>query len=266
MKTTAYIVNAFTESIASGNPAGVVLLDDDIEDELMQKIAVDIGKSETAFIRFLGNNEFQIRWFSPIREVKLCGHASLAAAKVINNQKHFNKIKFHYLEGIFEVSIGIDGYISLSFPLDKYEILGNDDRYEKFFGNLPIIECIKGIKTGKVIIIVDSMFDLREIKPNFEFMKNESGIFENGIGISKRSNKYDIESRYFNPWYGVNEDPVTGSVYTVLASYWYDKIGICNISAYQTSNRPGELLLEVQKEKVQITGKARIVFEGSLLI
>jgi len=264
MNISCYIVNSFADQLASGNPAGIVIYDSNLSIELMQNIAIDIGKSETAFVSQISNNEFSIRWFTPIKEVNLCGHASLAATKVLNQIYKYEKFNFSYIDGYFNTEVYSDGNINIEFPLDSYTNINIDKRFYEFFGEIPILECIRGNSTKKVLIIVNTNFDLRSIKPKFEIMKSEYGIFENGIGISKQSNTYDCETRYFNPWFGVNEDPVTGSVHTVLAKYILDKTGIKNIRAYQSSERPGEMILKINGDKVNIIGKARIVFEGKI--
>lgn len=264
MDIQCFLVNSFTDQLACGNPAGVIISESNLSDELMQSIAVDIGKSETAFINRTINNTFNIRWFTPIKEINLCGHASLAASKVVNHIYKIEKIEFKYMDGYLNSEIDGNGNISIEFPLDSYAHIDVDERFYEFFGEMPILDCIRGKSTKKVVIIVEDDFDLTDIKPNYELMKREHGIFEHGIGISKQSNQYDCETRYFNPWFGVNEDPVTGSVHTVLARYIQDMTGRTIIRAYQSSNRPGEILLKINGDKVDLNGKAKIVLEGKI--
>jgi PhzF family phenazine biosynthesis protein len=264
MKLETYIVNAFTEEIACGNPAGVVLLQEDLSQDLMQKIAFDINKSETAFVRQTGHGEFSIRWFAPLTEVPLCGHATLGASKVIfHNHPDLSEIKFSYKDGTITVNQDEEGNIAMLFPLDEYKVIDIDPEFCEFFNLREIKACIQGVNTKKVILILDVGVDLRSIKPDYRRMKESQGKSDFGIGITKLSKRYDFESRYFNPWYGVDEDPVTGSVHTVLANYWSGQLNKKVMTAYQNSQRPGELILSIKDGgKIEIKGKARIFIQG----
>jgi PhzF family phenazine biosynthesis protein len=266
MKLETYIVNAFTEEIACGNPAGVVLLQEDLPQDLMQRIAFDINKSETAFVRQTGHGEFFIRWFAPLTEVPLCGHATLGASKVIfHNHPNLSEVKFSYKDGTITVNQDDEGNIVMLFPLDEYKVIDIDPEFYEFFNLREIKACIRGVNTRKVILILDEGVDLRSIKPDYRRMKESKGKSDYGIGITKLSRQHDFESRYFNPWYGVDEDPVTGSVHTVLANYWGRQLGKKTMTAYQNSQRPGKLILSIKDGgKVEIKGKARIFIKGHI--
>jgi PhzF family phenazine biosynthesis protein len=266
MKLETYIVNAFTEEIACGNPAGVVLLQEDLSQELMQRIAFDINKSETAFVKRTGHSEFHIRWFAPLTEVPICGHATLGASKVIfHNNPNLSEIKFFYKDGMIAVNQDKGGNIAMLFPLDEYKIIDIDPEFYEFFNLREIKACIQGVNTRKVILILGEEVELRNIKPDYRRMKESKGKSDYGIGITKLSKQYDFESRYFNPWYGVDEDPVTGSVHTVLANYWGGQLNKEVMTAYQNSQRPGELILSIKNGgMVEIKGKARIFIKGHI--
>jgi PhzF family phenazine biosynthesis protein len=266
MKLETYIVNAFTEDIACGNPAGVVLLQEDLPQSLMQRIAFDINKSETAFVRQTGHSEFSIRWFAPLTEVPICGHATLGASKVIfHNHPDLSKIKFIYKDGTITVNRDDMGNIAMLFPLDEYKIIDIDPEFYEFFKLREIKTCIQGVNTRKVILVLDERINLRNVKPDYQKMKASKGKSDYGIGITKPSKQYDFESRYFNPWYGVDEDPVTGSVHTVLANYWGGQLSKKSMTVYQNSQRPGEMILSIRDEgEVEIKGKARIFIKGQI--
>jgi PhzF family phenazine biosynthesis protein len=268
MKLKTYIVNAFTEGIACGNPAGVVLLQEDLPQDFMQKIAFDINKSETAFVRRTGHGEFSIRWFAPLTEVPICGHATLGASKVIfQNHPDLSKIKFSYKDGTITVNQDEERNIAMLFPLDEYKVIDIDPEFCQFFNLREVKACIQGVNTRKVILILDEEVDLRSVKPDYQRMKESKGKSDYGIGITKLSKQHDFESRYFNPWYGVDEDPVTGSVHTVLANYWGRQLNKKVMTAYQNSQCPGELILSIKDEgMVEIKGKARIFIEGQIEI
>lgn len=268
MKLEAYVINAFTEKIGCGNPAGVVLSQENLAEELMQKIAFDINKSETAFMTKIDAANYNIRWFAPLKEVSICGHATLGASKVIfHKNPNLMKINFHFKDGTIAAHQDEEGNIAMLFPLDEYKRIDIEAEFYDFFNLKDVKGCIYGINTKKVILIIDRAIDLRKVEPNFQKMKESKGKSEHGIGITKPSEDYDFESRYFNPWYGVDEDPVTGSVHTVLANYWSKQLNKNNLIAYQNSQRPGKLYLAIKADKkVEIKGNAKIFIKGHILI
>ena len=268
MELEAFVVNAFTEKIGCGNPAGVVFSQESLAEDLMQKIAFDINKSETAFVTEVDATNYNIRWFAPLKEVSICGHATLGASKVIfHKSPNLRKINFHYSNGTIVVCQDEDENIAMLFPLDEYKRIDIEAEFYDFFNLKDIKDCIYGINTKKVILIIDKAIDLRKIEPNFQKMRESKGKSEYGIGITKPSENYDFESRYFNPWFGVDEDPVTGSVHTVLANYWSKQLNKSNLIAYQNSQRPGELCLTIRADKkVEIKGKAKIFIKGHILV
>jgi PhzF family phenazine biosynthesis protein len=197
----------------------------------------------------------------------LCGHATLAAAKIFFERYGLSEISFLYQQGKINIYLDNEGYINMIFPIDEYKEIEIDSIYTDFFGKQLFTNCIYGINTKKVVLILDKNIDIKQIKPNFNSMQNNTGIYINGIGLSKESNKYDIETRYFNPWAGVNEDPVTGSVHTVLAKYWSDYYKKDEIVSYQNSQRPGIIKLKIiENNKVEIKGKAKIIMTGKIII
>jgi len=265
MMLDAYIVNSFTDKFASGNPAGVIIYENELSDTLMQTIAFDINKSETAFVKKTDiEDTYRIRWFSPLQEVPICGHATLAASKVLYESSPFDTITYIYGKGSLKVKHTEDDTFIMDFPLDTYKNIAIDPIYTTFFSGIHIEECIYGEKTKKVVLRIQDQIDLKKIRPDFTAMKNYNGLCSNGIGITKRSIEYDFESRYFNPWYGVDEDPVTGSVHTVLARFWSDILGKYTLRAYQASQRPGKLTLFVNKDILQISGNAKVVMKGTI--
>ena len=279
----------------------------------MQRIALDLGKSETAFITCADQEapsedkdtrSFLIRWFTPVREMPLCGHATLAASHVLFGREPWcNVLSFRHAAGTILAVQSEDGSIRMSFPLDPYDEVPIPAELPAFFGLSGAITCIKGHSTGKVVLIVDSAVRIRYVEPDFGSLRAYTKFCTNGIGISQEYGsrttegedhapirnartradeeeegdnppknlpeslpRPDFISRYFNPWAGVDEDPVTGSVHSVLAGYWGAKLGKSKLLALQDSQRPGFLSLELAGEQVFISGKARIVLMGQLAI
>lgn len=275
-KIKIYQVDTFTSKAFKGNPAAVCILEDDINDELMQNIAQEMNLSETAFVKPLDKvnmsncNLFSLRWFTPEVEVDLCGHATIAASKVLFDE--FN-IKEQYIK--YETKSGVliakreDEKISLDFPIDKPLDFNLTQDILEAMGITNYSKAIIGEKTKKLVIEVKNEEDVLNLKPNFEMLKSLE--FKNnvkGIGITCRSNeRYDFISRYFNPWAGINEDPVTGSVHTLLANYWSNKLNKIEMKAYQASHRGGEISLKLlENDRVRLSGEAIIILKGELYL
>ncbi|GAA0815127.1 PhzF family phenazine biosynthesis protein [Clostridium tertium] len=275
-KIKIYQVDAFTSESFKGNPAAVCILEDDISDELMKNIAQEMNLSETAFVKHLKNsnigkgNLFSLRWFTPEVEVDLCGHATIATSKVLFDE--FN-IKEQYIK--YETKSGLltakkkDEKISLDFPIDKALDFNLTQDILDAMGIRSYSKAIIGKKTRKLVIEVKDKENIINLKPNFEILKSlkfKSDV--KGIGVTCRGNeKYDFISRYFNPWAGINEDLVTGSVHTLLANYWSNKLNKMDMNAYQASNRSGEISLKLlENDRVRLSGEAVIVLRGELYL
>ncbi len=266
MRISAFIVNAFAEGPACGNPAGVVFSDEPLPDRTMRDLAADLGKSETAFLVPRGSG-YGIRWFTPLREMPLCGHATLAAAGVIfGREEGRTRIEFSYPEGSISARRDGDGLIGLDFPLDRYERLEADPEWLACLGLDRAEDCVRGIRTGKVILVAGADLDLAGLRPDFRRMRACRGPWESGAAVTKPSSAFDFETRYFNPWAGVDEDPVTGSVHTVLAGYWRDRLARDVLTGRQASHRPGTIRMRIGGDRVELAGKARIVFEGTVTV
>lgn len=265
MNLPLFIVDSFAEVIGNGGPAGVVVCNGEMpSSEQMKLVAKEVGKSETAFVVGM-DGKYQIRWFSPNMEMPLCGHATLAASKVLTEKYgESGELEFSYVNGLLHVKKDHDGTFRMDFPLDSYTEIEYEEIYGRFFGKMQIKKIIRGNTTKKTVLIVEDNTNLRAISPNFPLMKISSGLFTYGIGISKKGDLYDIESRYFNPWSGVDEDQVTGSVHTLLGRYWSDVLGKNQIIALQDSDRPGVLSLKVGSDRIEIGGKAVISINGEI--
>ena len=238
----AFIVNAFSEVLGGGNPAGVVILslaDPPLEAAFMQAIAKDVGKSETAFVS-PGESSFayRIRWYSPTREMPLCGHATLAAASILFETAASHSLSFGYAAGTINVVREEDGLIFMRFPLDRFDRIPAPGEQCGFFDLAGAEDCLLGRSTKKLVLVLDAGIDLEAIRPDFHAMRTFLGPGSEGICLTKPSGRADFESRYFNPWAGVDEDPVTGSVHTLLARYWSTRLGKDRLHAWQASQRP----------------------------
>lgn len=261
MKLKIYQIDAFTDKVFSGNPAAVCPLNKWLSDDLLQKIAMENNLAETAFFVKQGN-EYQIRWFTPIVEVDLCGHATLATAFVLFNFEFHTEDEIHFISprsGKLTVTKQGD-YLSMNFPTDVFEQIELSDEILKGFDLRPI-EAYRG-KTDYMLVFKNED-QIINIKPNFE---NISKLKGRGIIITSSGNSVDFVSRFFAPQSGINEDPVTGSAHTTLIPYWAKKLKKNELTAMQLSERKGLLKCKHLNDRVEISGKAKLFLIGDIYL
>ena len=257
MKLDVYFIDAFADKVFTGNPAAVIFTDID-DEKLMQKIAFENNLSETAFVN-LSKDTNHIRWFSPLKEVDLCGHATLASGFAYFNfiNKDQNEVTFMSASGELSVSKNNDLY-ELNFPKDNLTKIDLEDRVEDSIGVKPVETYIGDIN---LIATLDSEDAIKELNPDFNKLINLEG---QGLIVTAQSNEYDFVSRYFCPKYGINEDPVTGSAHTSLIPYWSERLKSSELVAKQVSDRGGVLYCKNQDTRVLISGKAVLYMKGEI--
>ncbi|XP_069124409.1 phenazine biosynthesis-like domain-containing protein isoform X2 [Argopecten irradians] len=277
-----YIVDAFTDKPFHGYPAAICLLKQEMSDADMQKIAAEMNLSETAYIQGVDGNDcdykngdrFSLRWFTPTNEVPLCGHATMASAAVIffvcDNPSP--SVTFQTLSGDLIVQRQGTG-ITMNFPLNtpQPELVIKKD----------LIDSVHYSSTTKKLLVrlkdTCTRDDLERIKPDItNFQSVESSGRIRGVIVTvkgddpqgdKAQKTYDFLSRYFAPWNGIPEDPVTGSAHTVLAGYWSGILGKKTMNARQCSARGGDVTVHIRDDgRVDLTGEATVVLRGSLTI
>lgn len=255
-----YQVDAFAEKLFAGNPAAVCPLEEWLPDELMQKIAMENNLSETAFF-VKEDDKYNIRWFTPLLEVKLCGHATLASAHVIFEylEHGSDTINFNSASGILTVRKENE-YLVMNFPTDKIEKTKVPFTIIEGMGISPI-EAYKGV--SDYMLIYKDQEQIEKIQPDF-MMLSKAAV--RGIIITAKGKDCDFVSRFFAPVSGVNEDPVTGSAHTTLIPYWQKVLGKNEMTAIQLSKRQGHLNCKYLNERVEIAGKARTYLIGEIEI
>jgi PhzF family phenazine biosynthesis protein len=259
MKIPLFQVDAFAEHIFEGNPAAVCPLNEWLDDALMQTIAEENNLSETAF--FVATKKgFHIRWFTPVAEVDLCGHATLASAYVVFNYLNYSldEICFESKSGDLFVKKSGD-LIEMSFPAQMPIVCEFPPEIDQLF-NIKPIACLKA---EDYLFVFESEQSIIDIEPNFEAMKM---LDLRGVLITAVSEQYDFVTRFFAPKLGVNEDPVTGSAYTKLAPYWADKLAKNKFKAKQLSNRSGVVYCENKGKRVLVSGSAVMYMQGEIQI
>ena len=254
MQLDIYFVDAFTDNIFSGNPAAVIFTDLD-DKSTMQKIAAENNLSETAFVNLSDKN--LIRWFSPLKEVDLCGHATLASAYIYFNylDKKAESICFNSASGELIVNKK-DKFLQLDFPKDEFQLTNDINSVESAVGVAPI-QTYKG--TINLMAVYEKEEDILKLSPDYDKVIDLDG---QGLIVTAPGAKSDFVSRYFCPKYGINEDPVTGSAHTTLIPFWSEKLNKINMTATQVSKRGGTLFCENKDSRVLIGGKAALYLKG----
>lgn len=281
-----FTVDAFTSAPFSGNPAAVVFLEDDsaIGDRLKQSIAAEMKHSETAFVskrnaldEFGKSSCFNLRWFTPQNEVPLCGHATLATAAAIFAEwgNASRELQFHTKSGVLQASREPNGTIVLDLPARSSVAVQEEDYrslLDAVIGDTPVAEVRYSADEKKLVVRLQDSCNrsaLKALNPNAEQMLNsESGDRVRGVVVTVRGDDdYDFLSRYFSPWNGIPEDPVTGSAHTVLGPYWAAVLGKEKLNAHQASTRGGDLYLRILSggRRLQVGGHAVVVVRGELL-
>lgn len=291
-----YVVDAFTDQPFSGNPAAVCLVGhEEVDVALYQQIASEMNLSETAFVRkkgesqdYQGDNCFELRWFTPKCEVPLCGHATLASAAVLFSVvgNSCGSITFETKSGPLNVKkdgnlFCLDMPLNKPVPVEKKQIMELQQLIEATVGQLTVTDVRYSCTTKKLLLRLEDTVprsNFEEFVPNFQRMldSGQGDLEVRGVIVTVKGSQefgycnnkqtaYDFVSRYFAPWVGINEDPVTGSAHTVLASYWSEVLQKYNMLARQCSSRGGDLRISfLDGNRVEVAGPAVIVLRGEL--
>lgn len=258
-------VDAFTNKPFQGNPAAVCILTEPQSSEWMQKVAQEMNLSETAFL-VPENDGFNLRWFTPLVEVPLCGHATLASSHVLWSQGYLTPAqiaKFYTKSGILIAKLQ-DDWIELDFPVNYSQIV--TESTELMIDILGVeLTSIKSVSINSLgyLIELESEDLVKKIQPNFQEMKKLP--IGNMIITSISDADYDFVSRFFAPELGIDEDPVTGAAHCCLAPFWRDKLQKDEFLAYQASSRGGIVKIRYNGgDRVIISGQAVTVMRGEL--
>lgn len=258
-----YQVDSFTNKAFMGNPAAVCMLEEQMSDSLLQSIASEMNLSETAFI-LKNETGFDLRWFTPRIEVELCGHATLAAAHILFENRlvpQEEAIEFVTKSGILIVKKDANKLI-MDFPQKYLEAAICPQHIKDALGIEPLYTMFDG---KRYLIEIADEHILKNMKPDFTVLEKE--YFGFMLTARSRDANYDFVSRFFAPCVGINEDPVTGSAHSYLAPYWAAKLNKQKLTGYQVSERTGVIECElIDDNRVLLKGEAVTVFTGKLHI
>ena len=266
METVTYIIDTFTAAAFKGNPTGVCYSSESMDDETMLALANELGFPVSAFLsKEKEGNEYQIRYFTPTTEIPACGHATLAAAQVILLEDKIPNPTFHTSNNIIIKTVHDDGFIMMSYPkfdLQDYAVsaemmnsLGLTTY--KSAGYCPQLEA--------VFIELNNASALKAVRPDYaKLVASSNEAKEVVITSAADSELHDYVLRSFCPWIGIDEDPVTGSVHSVLAGFWKARLRKDVFNVFQASERGGELVVKAFDDKVEIGGRTVTVLKGTI--
>ncbi|SFN08807.1 PhzF family phenazine biosynthesis protein [Thermodesulforhabdus norvegica] len=261
-KIPFYQVDAFTLKPFRGNPAAVCIIEEWLPDRIMQLIARENNLSETAFALERREGFYELRWFTPLVEVDLCGHATLATAFVIYRELrpgYDGPIEFSTRSGILTVFKDHD-VIYMDFPSRKGTPAEKIPLLERALGSEPA----EVYRSRDLLVVFDDPDEVIKMKPDFAELQKLNDVL--GVIVTAPHYEYDFVSRFFAPRAGVPEDPVTGSAHCTLIPYWSARLGKKSLRAYQASERGGEVICEDRGERVLIGGHGVLYAAGTIFV
>lgn len=262
MSQSIYQVDAFAEGPFRGNPAAVCLLERERDHAWMQAVAAEMNLSETAFLRPAGDG-WSLRWFTPLVEVKLCGHATLASAHVLyetGTVSGAEPIRFHTHSGVLLARPDEDA-ITLDFPAQPVHRISPP---AGLAAALRVEPDWVGSNGSDLLVELDSARSVRSLQPDLHALR---AVEARGMIVTAVSDdpRYDFVSRFFAPRVGVDEDPVTGSAHTALAPFWAHRLERTTLTGYQASRRGGTVGVRIRGDRVDLRGRAVTVMRGELV-
>ena len=263
MELRIYQVDAFTDHVFGGNPAAIAPLDEWLPAETMQAIAMENNLAETAFFVERFDGDYDLRWFTPAVEVPLCGHATLASAWVLFNRLGVegDKVTFHTRGG--QLSVMRDGeMLMLDFPAQPPAPAEIGDVAAALSGDGPHMKPEAVLASSYAMAVLDSEQTVLAVRPDF---RKIAALENPNLIITAPGEDCDFVSRFFAPGVGIDEDPVTGSAHCCLAPYWQRRLDRDTFTAWQASERGGEVRCVVRGDRVQLCGQAVTVMRATLL-
>jgi len=269
-------VDAFTDRPLAGNPAAICVLDGPADDQWMQAVASEMNQPETAFLEQVDPDSpehgaaaeddgprWRLRWFTPVCEVELCGHATLAAAHhlLVDRGIDARLLWFDTLSGTLSARALGDGWIQLDFPADPPVETDAPAGLIDALGVTNAVTVARG--RSDWLVEVPSADDVRAVQPDMAALAGLAEV-DRGVIVTAVGDKlHDVVSRFFAPGAGIPEDPVTGSAHTTLAPFWAERLASDDFLAYQASARGGVIRVSLRDDRVLLGGQAVTVFQGA---
>jgi PhzF family phenazine biosynthesis protein len=266
MATRFVLVDAFAHAPFTGNPAAVVLLDGEWPgDADLQALAMEFNQAETAYVRPRPDGGFDLRWFTPAREVVLCGHATLASAHALREWGAVTaeaRVRF-VTRSSGELTCAFDGrLITMDFPATPPAPAPVPDRAAAVLGVAGPVICV-GSAPMNLTLRLPARAQVAAARPDLPVLASWHPI---GVVVTApgEADGVDFVSRFFAPAAGIDEDPVTGSAHCSLAVYWAAQLGRTTFTALQLSKRGGRLGVALRGDRVALSGQAVTTLRGTL--
>jgi PhzF family phenazine biosynthesis protein len=259
MELTLFQVDAFASEYFEGNPAAVVPLENWLPDALLQAIAQENNLSETAF--FINNEDaFHLRWFTPLAEVDLCGHATLASAFVLFKELGYHEQTIHFDTRSGRLSVTRNGRrLAMNFPATPASPVAVSDDLIDAVGAKPK----EVLESRDIVFVYEDANDVAALRPNMDALAR---LVPFGLIVTAPGIDCDFVSRFFAPAMGIAEDPVTGSAHCTLVPYWANRLGKNELTARQISKRGGNIWCGLENDRVRLEGEAVLYLRGSILL
>ncbi|MDA8087108.1 MAG: PhzF family phenazine biosynthesis protein [Nitrospiraceae bacterium] len=259
MNIRYYVIDAFSERVFGGNPAGVCFLDNWLEDRMLRSIAAENNLSETAFLVQRAGH-YELRWFTPRTEIDLCGHATLASAYAVFEyvDKTGRRVEFETKSGRLSVERQED-LLMMDFPSRKPVPCPPPSNIAEILGLPPSLT----LKSRDFLAVYEDERQIRRLTPD---MEKVAALDFLGVIVTAKGEGSDFVSRFFAPKVGIPEDPVTGSAHCTLIPYWSWRLAKKKLHALQLSERGGELFCEDKGERVTIGGRAAAYLSGTIKV
>jgi PhzF family phenazine biosynthesis protein len=267
MKFNLFFVDAFTATPFKGNPTAVCYTESFPGDAVMQAIAAELNLPVTVFISGVTRQtgHYAIRYFTAVTEIPACGHGTLGAAKIALMHEQVSIVTFNTIEGRAIQATAKEDNIMMSYPRFEWNEYKPEKETLKSLGIDSYLSAAFSPELETLFIEIESAGVLRKIQPDFShMMKSSITIVEVVVTTISDDERYDYLLRSFCPWIGIDEDPVTGSVHSVLGAYWQPRLNKSTLKAYQASRRGGEILINASGDKIEIGGKAVIIIKGEM--
>jgi len=256
-RVRTFQVDAFTDRLFAGNPAAVVPLAEWLSAPTMQAIAMENNVSETAFFVRRGER-FELRWFSPRREVKLCGHATLATAFVLFEHLGYGDAAIRFDTASGELTVTRETpWLWMDFPADPAVTVTCPDALREGLGRAPV----EVHAATDYLAVFESEQVIRDLQPDFRAL---GALDRRGVIVTAPGREADFVSRFFAPKFGIDEDPVTGSAHCTLAPFWRERLSKNAMCAHQLSARGGVVRCVPAAGRVRLGGQAVFFLEGEM--
>ncbi len=265
--THYFRLNTFTGDGLKGNPTPVYLIENELEHEKMELLAKDFPSTVSVFVKKQSlEDQYLIRYFTTTGEIPVCGHGTLGAAYILlNKYLDFDSVCFQTIENMLLVASKETGGCFVRYPKLTKSDIAPDHGINEALG-------IKNFKSYFLCKELESLFielesdeEVRNLSPNYQQLKVSTTLIKEVVVMSEsQSRDYDFTLRSFCPWIGINEDPVTGSIHSVLGHFWQDRLGKTVLKVMQSSPKGGEIIVKPELDFVKIGGDCEILEEKTL--